>query len=599
MTLLARTTERHAQPLPDVLAGQPRGLLLQAPDGPRAARDLRRRPDRDDRLPVGRGPDPPAAGPVRRRSQAAADFRDIFGAENYFCELMDHGLGIERRVQHDLLRLAKQLGLPLVATNDLHYTRAEDAQAHAVLLCVQSGSTLADPKRFKFDADEFYLKSPHEMRDLWREFPEACDNTLLIAERCDVTFTEGERQVHAPLPVPDGETEESWFVKEVERGLHRRYPHRRPRRGAQAGGRTRSTSSSEGLPRLLPGGRRLHQLGQGARHPGRAWPRLGRRFDVRVRDADHRPRPARARPDLRAVPQPRARVDARLRRRLRRAPSRRGDPLRHREVRRRPGRADRHLRHDQGQAGPQGLPRVLGYPYALGERHDQGHASVGDGQGHPAGGHLRPRDKRYKEADEFRELHESDADVAAGGRDRARPGEPEAPVGRARRWRHHVQRAADRPHPDHEARAGRRDHHAVRLPDLREARAGQDGLPGAAQPHRPRRRPAQREANGKRRRRAGERSQDLDDKATYELLGRGDTLGVFQLDGGPMRALLRLMRPDNFEDISAVGALYRPGPDGRQLAHDYALRKNKPQESPRSTPSSPSRWPTILGTPTA
>src|ERR671932_715527 len=93
-----------------------------------------------------------------------------FGAENFYCELMDHGLGIERRVQKDLVRLASDLGLPLLATNDLHYTRAEDAQAHAVLLCVQSGSTLADPKRFKFDADEFYLKSPAEMRDLWSEF---------------------------------------------------------------------------------------------------------------------------------------------------------------------------------------------------------------------------------------------------------------------------------------------------------------------------------------------------------------------------------------------------------------------------------------------
>ena len=99
-------------------------------------------------------------GQYQAAREAAADFRDLFGAENYYCELMDHGLGIERRVQQDLLRLARDLGLPLVATNDLHYTRAEDAQAHAVLLCVQSGSTLADPKRFKFDADDFYLKSP-------------------------------------------------------------------------------------------------------------------------------------------------------------------------------------------------------------------------------------------------------------------------------------------------------------------------------------------------------------------------------------------------------------------------------------------------------
>ncbi|HSF26197.1 MAG TPA: DNA polymerase III subunit alpha, partial [Actinomycetes bacterium] len=164
---------------------------------------------------------------------SAAEFRDIFGADNYFCELMDHGLGIQRRVQGDLLRLAADLGLPLVATNDLHYTRAEDAQAHAVLLCVQSGSTLADPKRFKFDADEFYLKSPEAMRHVWRELPEACDNTLRIAERCEVSFTESTGAYMPRFPCPDGEDETSWFIKEVERGLHDRFPDGIPDRVRQ------------------------------------------------------------------------------------------------------------------------------------------------------------------------------------------------------------------------------------------------------------------------------------------------------------------------------------------------------------------------------
>ena len=85
-------------------------------------------------------------------------------------------------------------------------------------------------------------------------------------------------------------------------------------------------------------------------------------------------------------------------------------------------------------------------------------------------------------------------------------------------------------------------------------------------------------------------SKDLDDQATYDLLARGDTLGVFQFDGGPMRALLRLMKPDNFEDISAVGALYRPGPDGRRLAHQLrAAQERRRSRSRRSTPSWPSR----------
>jgi DNA polymerase-3 subunit alpha len=171
-------------------------------------------------------------GQYKEAVEAAAEFRDIFGAENYYCELMDHGLEIERRVQKDLLALARELGLPLVASNDLHYTRAEDAQAHAVLLCVQSGSTLADPKRFKFDADNFYLWSQQEMRHKWRELPDACDNTLLIAQRCEVGFTE-DPSLLPTFPVPDGEDQTSWFVKEVEVGLRRRFPAGIPERYRQ------------------------------------------------------------------------------------------------------------------------------------------------------------------------------------------------------------------------------------------------------------------------------------------------------------------------------------------------------------------------------
>src|SRR6476659_4010333 len=158
--------------------------------------------------------------------QAAADFQDILGKDNYFLELMDHGLSIENRVRDGLLRLSKDLGIPPVATNDSHYTNPGDASAHEHLLCVSSGSTMADPKRFKFNGDSYYIKSPAEMRELWGErygLPEACDNTLLIAERCEVSFDESANFMPR-FPVPEGETEDSWFIKEVERGLRYRYP---------------------------------------------------------------------------------------------------------------------------------------------------------------------------------------------------------------------------------------------------------------------------------------------------------------------------------------------------------------------------------------
>ncbi len=291
----------------------------------------------------------------------------------------------------DLLRLAKQLDLPLVATNDLHYTRAEDATRAlgAALRAVRLDDGRPQPVQVR---RRRVLPQDRRPRcgDLWRDCPEACDNTLRHRRAVRRASSREGGNLMPRFPVPDGESEQSWFVKEVERGLHHRYPARHPGPRPPAGGVRDRRHRRDGLPGLLPGRRRLHQLGQGARHPGRPGPWLRRRVDRGVRDADHRPRPARARPDLRALPQPRPRLDARLRRRLRRAPSRRGDPLRHRQVRLGPGRPDRHLRHDQGQAGAQGLGPGPRLPVRRGGAADQGHAAVGDGQGHLAGRDLRP-----------------------------------------------------------------------------------------------------------------------------------------------------------------------------------------------------------------
>ncbi|MEX0914035.1 MAG: PHP domain-containing protein, partial [Demequina sp.] len=154
--------------------------------------------------------------------KAAGEFQDIFGHENFYVELMDHGLDVEKRVMEDLLRISHQLGAPLVATNDLHYTRHEDSHAHEALLCVQSGKTMQDAGRFKFDSDDFYVRSADQMRQLFKDHPQACDNTLLIAEQCEVEFNT--KADYMPrFDVPAGEDEHSWFVKEVQRGLMERY----------------------------------------------------------------------------------------------------------------------------------------------------------------------------------------------------------------------------------------------------------------------------------------------------------------------------------------------------------------------------------------
>ena len=166
--------------------------------------------------------------------KTAGDFQEILGKENYFLELMDHGLDIENRVRDGLLRLAKDLQIPLLATNDSHYVDQADAKSQEHLLCINSGSTMDIPagdgpgQRFAFNGDGYYLKSAAEMRALWADkydLREACDNTLLIAERCDVSFTEGNGTFMPRFPCPPGENEDSWLVKEVEKGLRFRYPN--------------------------------------------------------------------------------------------------------------------------------------------------------------------------------------------------------------------------------------------------------------------------------------------------------------------------------------------------------------------------------------
>ena len=432
-------------------------------------------------------------GDYDKARQSAGDFRDIFGAGNYYLELMDHGLAIETRVRDDLLRLGRDLGLPMIATNDSHYTHAADADAHEALLCVQSGKTLADPNRFKLDGHGYYLKSPAEMRSLWEDKYDLPRGVRQHA--ADRRALRGglrrAGQLHAPVPGAR-RRDRAVLVRHAGRaGAARALPRRHHRGGARAGRLRGRDHRPDGLRRLLPGGGRLHQLGQGERHPGRSRPRLRCRVDRRVRPAHHRPRPAGARAHLRAVPQPRAGVDARLRHRLRRAPARRGHPLRLRQVRRRPGRPDRHLRHDQGQAGGQGRRSRARLPVRDGRAHHQGDAGRGHGQGRPAVADLRPdplplrRGRGVPGAGRVRPRRRQ------GGRDRQGTRGAQAAVGRARGRGDHEQRTAARRHPDHAARAGRRGHHAVRLPDLRGPRPDQDGLPGAAQPHRARRRPGQ------------------------------------------------------------------------------------------------------------
>src|SRR5260370_14946773 len=164
-------------------------------------------------------------GQFGKALEPAAACRGIFGAGNFFLELMDHGLGIERSVRAGLLDIAKRLDLRPLATNDSHYVTKDQAESHEVLLCVGTGKTLDDPKRFRFNGDGYYLKSPAEMRALWDgEVPGACESSLVIADRVepyDEVFTPIDRM--PKFPVPQGETQPSCLRKGVGRGLARRF----------------------------------------------------------------------------------------------------------------------------------------------------------------------------------------------------------------------------------------------------------------------------------------------------------------------------------------------------------------------------------------
>jgi len=506
---------------------------------------------------------------------AAAEFQDIFGRDNYFCELMDHGLSIERRIVDDLLKIAKDLRIPLLATNDSHYTHQHDATSHSALLCVQSGSTLDDPKRFKFDGDGYYIKSPAEMRQMFRERPGACDNTLLIAERCNVEFNTGANYMPR-YPVPDGETEESWFLKEVEKGLHFRYPSGIPDAVRKQADYECGVIAQMGFPgyflvvadfinwakdngiRVGPG------RGSGAGSMAA--------YAMRITDLD----PLNhgliferfLNPDRVSMPDFDVDFDDR----------RRGEVIQYVTEKYGDDRVAQIVTYGtiKAKQALKDAGRVLGFPFSMGEKLTKAMPPAVMGKDMPLNGMFDPQHPRYKEASEFRTVIETDPEAktvfdTAVGLENLK-----------RQWGVHAAGVIMSSHPLTDIipiMKREQDGQIVTQFDypscetlglikmdflgLRNLTIINDALDNI-------------EAN------RGHplvlEELPLDDAESYALLTRGDTLGVFQLDGGPMRSLLRLMKPDNFEDISAVIALYRPGPMGANSHINYALRKNGQQE---------------------
>ncbi|WP_449277547.1 DNA polymerase III subunit alpha [Leucobacter sp. GX24907] len=507
--------------------------------------------------------------------KAAAEFQDIFGKENFYCELMDHGLDIERQVKSDLIKIARELKIPLVATNDLHYVHESDAEAHSALLCVQSGSRLDDPNRFQFSGSGYYLKSAAEMRHIFRDFPEACDNTLAIAERCRVEFNTSANYMPR-YPVPDGESEDSWFVKEVEKGLHYRYPSGIPDDVRKQAEYEIGVITQMGFPGyfLVVADFINWSKDNGIRvGPGRgsgAGSMVA--YAMRITDLD----PLQhgliferfLNPDRVSMPDFDVDFDDR----------RRGEVIRYVTEKYGDERVAQIVTYGtiKSKQALKDAGRVLGQPFSMGEKLTKAMPPAVMAKDIPLSGITDPKHPRYKEAAEFRTVLAEDPDAqkvyeTALGIE-----------GLKRQWGVHAAGVIMSSDPLIDIiplQKREQDGQIVTQFDyptceslglikmdflgLRNLTIISDAIENIR---------LNREEE------LDLEHLELDDPASYELLARGDSLGVFQLDGGPLRSLMRLMKPDNFEDISALIALYRPGPMGANSHINYALRKNGEQE---------------------
>ncbi|WP_230487334.1 DNA polymerase III subunit alpha [Nocardioides anomalus] len=508
--------------------------------------------------------------------KSAAEFQEIFGKDNFFLELMDHDIGIEKRTREDLLRLGKELGIRPVATNDSHYNNPEDASTQDALICVASGKTISDPKRLKFDGGGYYIKSAAEMRALWADkhgMPEACDNTLEIAERCSVEFVESTGGYMARADVPAGETEESWFRAEVWRGIEARYPGElltqdvKDRVEMELAVITTKgycgyylvvadfiNWSKENGIRVGPG------RGSGAGSIAA--------YALRITDLcplEHGLIFERfLNPERPSMPDFDIDFDER----------RRGEVIQYVSAKYGTDRVAQIATFGRIKAKQaiKDAARVLDHGFAVGDRITKALPADVMGKGVPLKALFDREHKRYGEGQDFRQLHENEVDVrtiyeTAVGLE-----------GQIRQWGVHAAGVIMSSDPliDIVPIMKREQDGAIITQfdypmcealglvkmdflGLRNLTVLDDALEHI-------------------RNNRGEtvvlEELTFDDQATYDLLSRGDTLGVFQLDGGPMRALLRSMRPDKFADISAVGALYRPGPMGADSHNKYARRKN-------------------------
>ncbi len=527
-------------------------------------------------------------GNVEKAYEIAGNLQEIFGRDNLFVELQDHGIPEQKRTNPMLVELARKLNAPLLATNDSHYNSCEDSVSHDALLCVQTGATLADEKRFKFHGDQHYLKSAAEMRELFSGLEEACDNTLWIAERAQVEIEFGKPKL-PEFPVPIEFQSERSYEESAGRYLqHLTY------KGASA--RYGSSLSDEVKARLDYELSVISQMGFSAyflvvwdliryakEHKIRVGPGRGSAagccvaYCLGIVDLD----PIKydllferfLNPGRIQMPDIDMDFDERYR----------SDMIRYAAERYGWDRVAQIVTFStiKARAAVRDAARVLGYPYGIGDRIAKAMPPLIMGRDTPLSACLEKVDgyeDGYNMASDLRDMYQSDPDVkrvieVARGLEglRRQDGIHAAAVVITHEPLTEylpIQRKPDPGTPADQAPiVTQYEMHGVeelgllkmdflglrtlsiieRALDLIEETTGErpniDSIP-------------------------------LDDDKTLAMLREADSIGVFQLEGRPMRALMRSLAPTSFDDVAALVALYRPGPMAANMHNDYADRKN-------------------------
>jgi DNA polymerase III subunit alpha len=531
------------------------------------------------------------AGDVAGAEERAARLQDIFGKGNLFVELQDHGIADQQRTNPQLVEIAHHIGAPLLATNDSHYTHREDAVSHDALLCVQTGALLSETNRFKFEGTEHYLKTAAEMRHLFRDVPEACDNTLLIAERADVQIELGKPSL-PEFPVPDSftgatyeERAQAYLRHLAYEGAKDRYGDPVPPEVVQRLDFELGVIGDMGFPAYFLV---VWDLIRFARESGiRVGPGRGSAagccvaYCLRIVDLD----PIRydllferfLNPGRKQMPDIDMDFDERYR----------ADVMRYAAEKYGGDRVAQIITFStiKARAAVRDAARVLGKPYVVGDRIAKAMPPLIMGRDTPLRACLTKTEGHedgYASAGELRAMHEADPeakdviDVAMGLEGlRRQDGIHAAAVVISRDPLTDylpIQRKPDAGGDPADAPiVTQYEMHGVEelgllkmdflgLRNLSVIERALDLIEAAT----------------------GERPDidnlDLDDQPTLEMLRRAESVGVFQLEGGAMRQTLRALAPTSFDDVAALVALYRPGPMAANMHRDYPELKNGRKE---------------------